>query len=109
MISPRLTMGNAKPKVEPCYQYLDKERQWLLIDAGSRKLAILHCYLACVSTSSDGFLAWNRDLYLMMAEEVLRLRRLGFVCLALGKCLQLYIHALQPTPVVVYPLQDQYI
>ena len=76
------------PTVPSDYLYLSNERQWLMVSSGTRKLAILHCYLACVSTSrSNDFLRWNRDLFTMMADEVRHLRRLGFVCLCMGECL----------------------
>ena len=73
------------PAIDPDLAYLSNERQWLLVSSGRRKVAILHCYLACVSTNPwNEFLKWNRDLFTLMAEEVRHLRRLGFVCLCMG-------------------------
>ena len=35
------------PPVEECYEYIAKERQWLLIDIGTTRIGFLNCYVAC--------------------------------------------------------------
>ena len=35
------------PTIEECYEYIAKERQWLLINFGPSKIAFLNCYIAC--------------------------------------------------------------
>ena len=38
------------PQVPENLKYIENERQWLLIDSGNRKCALLNCYLACQPT-----------------------------------------------------------
>ena len=71
------------PLVSEKYAYIEKERQWLLIKHGDKKCAFLHCYIACQG-KDDSFIQWNEDLFALMQEEVITLRRLGFAVLAMG-------------------------
>ena len=71
------------PVVPPEYKYVEKERQWLLIKQGEKKCAFLHCYIACKG-KDDSFLQWNEDLFCLMKEEAIKLRREGFAVLAMG-------------------------
>ena len=70
----------------PCdKEYVAKERQWLLIDSQSdTKCAFLHCYIACQSTASESFLSWNEDLFGLITAEAVKLRRQGFMVVAMG-------------------------
>ena len=70
--------------VLPKYDYVNKERQWLLIDNGKEKCAILHVYIACQSSNTDGYLQWNEDLFFMLTQEALKLRHQGFMIISLG-------------------------
>ena len=73
------------PCVPTEYKYVEKERQWLLIRGEhGRKLAFLHCYIACQSFTSDDFLKWNEDLFSLLTQEALQLRCDGFMVLAMG-------------------------
>ena len=60
------------------------ERQWLLLDNGKDRCAFLHVYIACQSNKSDGFLQWNEDLFQLLTQEAIKLRRQGFIVLSLG-------------------------
>ena len=69
------------PQVPPHLQYVSTERQWLII---GRKVAFLRIYVACQSSRSDDFLQWNEDLFELVTQEALVLRRQGLCCLAMG-------------------------
>ena len=72
------------PAVPDNLQYIANERQWLVIDNKSERLAFLHVYIACQTTRSDSYLQWNEDLFHLITMESIRLRRKGYVVLAMG-------------------------
>ena len=78
-----LNVHEYHPSVPPEFSYLSSERQWLLIEEGRTRVAVLSCYLACISTSSD-FKRWNFDLYSMMINEATHLKSMGFALICLG-------------------------
>ena len=65
-------------------KYVSNERQWLLIQGSTERLAFLHVYVACQSRKSDEYLQWNEDLFHLLTEETILLRNQGFTILALG-------------------------
>ena len=69
------------PIVPTRLQYISNERQWLLL---GRKVAFLHIYVACQSNKSEDFIQWNEDLFELVTQEALLLRKQGFCCLAMG-------------------------
>ena len=71
------------PKTCSKYDYVSKERQWLLIKGLTEKLAFLHVYIACQTNRSDSYLQWNNDLFSLLTEETHVLRSQGFSILAL--------------------------
>ena len=79
-----LTPHQWSPLVPPELKYIMNERQWLLLDSGKERLAVLHVYIACQSHKSDGFLQWNEDLFTLLSQEAVKLRQQGFIILALG-------------------------
>ena len=79
-----LTASEWLPSVPANLQYIQNERQWLLISSNTEKIAFLHIYLACQSFKSDAFLAWNEDLLSLVTQEAIILKRQGFVVLSLG-------------------------
>ena len=73
------------PDVPKHLQYVNTERQWLLLNTSNGgKCAFLHCYIACQNYSSEHFIQWNEDLFFMMTQEAIKLRRQGFMILAMG-------------------------
>ena len=40
--------------------------------------------MACQTTRNDNFLKWNEDLFWLVTQEAIKLRKLGFIVLALG-------------------------
>ena len=73
------------PTVPKELEYVAKERQWLLIGSqGETKTAFLHCYIACQSTTSNDFISWNENLFFLITQEAIKLRRQGFMVLAMG-------------------------
>ena len=60
------------------------ERQWLLITSQKEKCAFLHCYIACQSPKNDSFIKWNEDLFYLITQEAIKLRKQGFMVLAMG-------------------------
>ena len=79
-----LTASEWLPSVPSNLQYIQNERQWLLISGKTEKIAFLHIYLACQSFKSDGFIVWNEDLLSLVTQEAIMLKRQGFVVLSLG-------------------------
>ena len=79
-----LTASEWLPSVPSHLQYIQKERQWLLISSNTEKIAFLHIYLACQSFKSDAFLTWNEDLLSLVTKEAIMLKKQGFVVLSLG-------------------------
>ena len=74
-----------EPDVDKELEYVEKERQWLLIRGnGGRKMAFLHCYLACQSFTSDDFISWNEDLLRIISREAIILKSKGYIILAMG-------------------------
>ena len=76
-----LTAHQWTPPVPPAQQYVEKERQWLLL---GNNCAFLHIYIACQSYRNRDFLQWNEDLFALVTAEAMVLRRKGFCCLAMG-------------------------
>ena len=73
-------------EVPDSQKYIEKERQWLLINQGHCKCAFLHCYAACVNyqDTTKTYLDWNRDLFCLLTQEAIQLKREGFIILAMG-------------------------
>ena len=65
-------------------EYIQNERQWLLIERGEERVAFLHIYVACQSFRSDSYLQWNEDLFHLVTQETIKLRKEGFIVLSLG-------------------------
>ena len=72
------------PTISPSMHYLRNERQWLLIQGTTERLAFLHVYAACQSHESDEYIGWNTDLFTLLTSETLSLKAQGFSVLALG-------------------------
>ena len=51
-----LTPHEWMPEVPEALKYVAKERQWLLVDNGKERVALLHCYVACQSNRNDDFM-----------------------------------------------------
>ena len=73
-----------RPSTPSSMKYVSNERQWLLIQGSTERLAFLHVYVACQSKKSDKYLQWNEDLFHLLTEETILLRNQGFTILALG-------------------------
>ena len=72
------------PTVSDEYKYVMKERQWLLVSSGSNRCAFLHVYIACQNSRNNSYLQWNEDLFSLLTQEALELKRQGFFVLAMG-------------------------
>ena len=79
-----MTPHHWTPPVSPKLKYIMNERQWLLLDNGTEKMAFLSVYIACQSQKNDGYLKWNEDLFNLLTMEAIRLRAQGFVIFCLG-------------------------
>ena len=79
-----LPVHKHQPTVPEHLQYVKNERQWLLFANGCRKVAFLHCYLACQTTRDNSFLQWNEDLLFLLKQEAKLLKHQGFIVVALG-------------------------
>ena len=79
-----LTAHCWSPNVPPQFAYVQNERQWLLFDGSANKFAFLHVYIACQTNQNTNYIEWNEDLFNLLSQETLRLRREGFSVLALG-------------------------
>ena len=79
-----LTAHKYTPAVPTNLEYIQNERQWLLVNQGKDRCAFLHVYIACQSFTSDSFLKWNEDLFLLIKEEAIKLKQQGFLVLAMG-------------------------
>ena len=56
----------------------------MLLNSGSKKCAFLHVYVACESHRNDSFLQWNEDLFYLITQEALKLKKQGFTVIAMG-------------------------
>ena len=72
------------PVVPTHLSYIQNERQWLLLNSGDKKCAFLHVYVACESHKNDSFLQWNEDLFFLITQEAIKLKRQGFTVMAMG-------------------------
>ena len=73
------------PTVPSTLSYVSSERQWLLLNLpGGKKCAFLSIYVACQSFTSDHYMQWNEDLFHLVTQEAINLRRQGFMVLAMG-------------------------
>ena len=72
------------PEVDPSLTYISNERQWLLFSGVGVKFAMLHIYIACQSTRNNDYLQWNEDLFYLVTQETLKLRKQGFTVFSLG-------------------------
>ena len=79
-----LTAHQYSPVVPNNLEYIQNERQWLLISSGHDRIAFLHVYIACQNNRDDSFLTWNENLFALISQESLRLKQQGFTVLALG-------------------------
>ena len=71
------------PVVPSSCEYIEKERQWLLLENGDSKCAFLHCYIACQG-DDEAFVSWNEDLFSLMRDEAHILKEQGFFIFAMG-------------------------
>ena len=69
------------PTVPDRLQYVQNERQWLLVGG---KIAFLHIYIACQNYRNDEYLKWNQDLFDLVTQEAVVMRRQGLCCIAMG-------------------------
>ena len=60
------------------FQYLDAERDWILIHENSKNLALCSVYMAAEVVGGN-FLSWNNDLYAMLTVELSFLRDDGYM------------------------------
>ena len=79
-----LTAHEWNPSVPPNLTYIKNERQWLLLDNKKQRCAFLHLYIACQNNKSDAFLQWNEDLFFLITQEAVRLKKQGFVIIGMG-------------------------
>ena len=79
-----LTAHQYTPSVPDNLVYVQNERQWLLVNKGSDRLAFLHVYIACQNTKNNSFLQWNEDLFFLIKEESIKLKLQGFTILGMG-------------------------
>ena len=79
-----LTAHEWTPSVPPNLTYIMNERQWLLLDSKTQKCAFLHTYIACDTNKDDAFLQWNEDLFFLLSQEAMNLKRQGFVVIGMG-------------------------
>ena len=61
-----LTAHKYTPAVPTNLEYIQNERQWLLVNHGKDRCAFLHVYIACQNYTSDSFLKWNEDLFFLI-------------------------------------------
>ena len=71
------------PDVEDRFNDIQKERQWLLIEAGTAKVAFLHLYIACKG-KDNSYQEWNRHIYDLVGPEIVRIRKQGFSVVSMG-------------------------
>ena len=69
------------PPVPDDQKYVMNERQWLILDS---KVAFLHVYIACQTSRNEDYMVWNDDLFNLVTQEAILLRRQGITCLAMG-------------------------
>ena len=79
-----LSAHQSSPSVPPHLEYIKQERQWLLVSNAKEKLAFLHVYIACQNFTNDSYMQWNDDLFHLITLEAIRLKREGFIILAMG-------------------------
>ena len=79
-----LTAHEWNPIVPPNLTYIQNERQWLLLDSKHKKCAFLHVYIACDSGNNDSCMKWNEDLFFLLSQESMKLKRQGFVIISMG-------------------------
>ena len=72
------------PVVPTNLAYIQNERQWLLFNSRKEKVAFLHVYIACESHRDDSFLQWNEDLFFLITQEAIKMKRQGFTVVAMG-------------------------
>ena len=72
------------PPVPETHKYVEKERQWMLLEVGRERVAFLHCNIACQTSCNDDFLTWNEDLFQLLTQETISIRQQGFRVLAMG-------------------------
>ena len=79
-----LTTHEWSPSVAPELEYIKNERQWFLINNSKERCAFLHVYIACQNHRNDSYLKWNEDLFHLITMEAIKLRKQGFMVLAMG-------------------------
>ena len=47
-------------------------------------MCLLHVYIACQNHRNDSYLKWNEDLFHLITMEAIKLRKQGFMVLAMG-------------------------
>ena len=72
------------PVVPPNLHFVQNGRQWLLLNCGKQRCAFLHVYIACDTHKDDSFLHWNENLFYLVTQEALKLKRQGFTVMAMG-------------------------
>ena len=65
------------------FQYLDNEREWLLLHENGANVAVCMVYMAAEVVGAE-FQAWNGDLISMIQAELVTLREQGYSCVLMG-------------------------
>ena len=84
MYRDNLTAHQYAPAIPANLEYVQNERQWLLLTSGSDRIAFLHTYIACQSNRDDSHIAGNEDLFFLLIQEAKSLKQQGFTILAMG-------------------------
>ena len=61
-----------------------KEKTWVLIHEGTKKIGVCFVYLAAQSLNGDEFKEWNRKLYMCIQNDLMQLQGKGYECMLMG-------------------------
>ena len=78
-----LTAHQWPPTVSAKIKYIENELRCLLVEVSTERWALLHVYIACQTKRNYDYIQWNEDLFYLISQEAINLRKQGFIVLAL--------------------------
>ena len=78
-----LTANQWPPTVSAKIKYIENELRCLLVEVSTERWALLHVYIACQTKINYDYIQWNEDLFYLISQEAINLRKQGFIVLAL--------------------------
>ena len=79
-----INLTPCNPELKDTQKWIEKERQWFLLETPHMKIGIVNVYMACERSDTDDYKKWNRQLRDVLISESEMLNRDGFKVIMTG-------------------------